>query len=295
MRKTIRNKKRCLPLYQYFEGWYVKQQNTNETVALIPAFHVDSNGTSSASLQVITDTETYCIPFPSSHFYVNRKKMNMHLGQSTFSKCGCVLDAESEQCRINGVLYFHSFRPPAYNIMGPFSIFSFMECHHSVFSLFHRVEGCLTINGKDYVFHNGKGYMEGDRGMSFPKRYVWTHCSAGNNSIMLSVADIPFGRFSFVGCIGFIYWNKKEYRIATYCGVRLLSVSNDTIILKQGKLLLKIKMLSSKSQLLYAPDKGSMSRFIRESPSCRVQYTCTIGGRTLFDFVSEQASFENNW
>lgn len=38
----------------YFKGWYFKQQNDTDTVALIPAFHTDDCGNSSASLQVIT-------------------------------------------------------------------------------------------------------------------------------------------------------------------------------------------------------------------------------------------------
>lgn len=37
----------------YFEGWYLKQQNGRDTVALIPAIHIDRRGGCSASLQVI--------------------------------------------------------------------------------------------------------------------------------------------------------------------------------------------------------------------------------------------------
>lgn len=279
----------------YFEGWYLKQQNKKETVAFIPAFHVSSKKKAFASLQVITDTDTHYIKFPSSSFHIDRKNLSIHLENCIFSREGCILDVESDTFTLKGMLSFDSLTPPSYTIMGPFHMVPFMECQHSVFSLFHRVSGQFFMNGKEYVFENNTGYMEGDRGTSFPKRYVWTHCNYGNNSIMLSVAHIPFLLSSFTGCIGFIYWNKKEYRIATYCGVKLLHISDNIVILKQGKLFLKIKLLTSDSQLLYAPHKGSMSRFIRESASCRVQYTCMIGGKKLFDFVSEQASFENNW
>lgn len=280
---------------QYFEGWYLKQQNGTETVALIPAFHRNEQGEPSASLQVITDTKTYHINFPAHLFCIDPEKRMIFLGKSAFSKYGCKLDVQSAKYSITGTLRFRSVVAPSYDIMGPFRRVPFMECRHSVFSLYHRVDGQIAINDKQYVFENGSGYMEGDRGVSFPKRYLWTHCSHYGNSIMLSIAEIPLGGVRFIGCTGFLYWDGVEHRIATYCGVKLLHISNDTILLRQGKLSLKIKLLAANSQLLRAPQKGSMSRFIRESASCKVQYTCKIDGKTLFDFVSEQASYENNW
>lgn len=280
---------------QYFEGWYLKQQNEAETVALIPAFHRNAQGEASASLQVITNTETHNINFPANLFCIDPEKRMIFLGKSAFSKYGCKLDVQSPKYNITGTLRFGSVTAPSYDMMGPFRHVPFMECRHSVFSLHHRVDGQISINEKQYVFENGSGYMEGDRGASFPKRYLWTHCSHGSNSIMLSIAEIPLGGVRFIGCIGFVYWNGIEHRIATYCGVKLLHISNDTILLRQGKLFLKIQLLADNSQLLHAPQKGSMSRLIRESASCKVRYTCKIHGETLFDFVSEQASYENNW
>lgn len=279
----------------YFEGWYFKQQNRKESVALIPAFHVNNDGESSASLQVITDEQAYNIDFQTDEFYADSKKLSINLGECTFSQNSCKLDLRSDECTLSGDLYFGPFAPLAYDIMGPFSMIPFMECRHSVFSMSHRVDGLLTINGKQFLFENSCGYLEGDRGVSFPKKYIWTHCNFEGNSIMLSVAEIPFGVFNFIGSVGFIYLNGKEHRIATYLGVKLLHISNDTVVLRQGKLILKIKMLKQNSHPLHAPQSGSMHRTIHESVSCTVHYTCSIDGETVFDFVSEQASFENNW
>ena len=40
----------------YFEGWYVKcQTKKGQSLAFIPALHIDRDGKSSASLQVISD------------------------------------------------------------------------------------------------------------------------------------------------------------------------------------------------------------------------------------------------
>ncbi len=279
----------------YFEGWYCKQQNSRETVALIPALHVNDAGTSTASLQVITDEAAFHIPLPAWTLRYDRRARLLHLGDCTFSPAGCRLDAASREVSLRGTLRFGPLTPPAYDIMGPFCAVPRLECRHSVFSMLHRVDGTVTINGRPYVFENGRGYLEGDRGTSFPRRYLWTQCSWEEGSVMVSVAEIPLGPFRFLGCIGFVYWKGREHRIGTYCGVRLLRVTKDTILLRQGSLTLEVRLLESNSHPLRAPQRGSMTRTIHENASCVVRYTCRREGRVLFDVTSRQASFESVW
>jgi len=279
----------------YFEGWYCKQQNSQETVSLIPALHGSAAGVSTASLQVITDEASFHIPLPAWTLRYDPQARLLCLGDCTFSPAGCRLDATSRDVSLRGELRFGPLKPPAYDIMGPFCAVPFMECRHSVFSMFHRVDGTVTINDRPYVFENGSGYMEGDRGVSFPRRYLWTQCSWEGNSVMVSVAEIPFGRFRFVGCIGFVYWKGREHRMGTYCGVRLLHVTKDAILLRQGSLTLGVRLLEANSHPLRAPQRGSMTRTIHESTSCVVRYTCRRGDRILFDLTSRQASFESTW
>ena len=100
------------------------------------------------------------------------------------------LDAE-------GMIRFGRMSPIRYDIMGPFRYIPFMECRHSVFSMQHTVNGRLRINGVDYIFQDGTGYIEGDRGYSFPKHYAWTQYGFNGGSLMLSVAEIPLGPASF--------------------------------------------------------------------------------------------------
>ena len=47
----------------YFKGWYFKAQNANQTIALIPAMHIDKTQEKSASLQIISDNGVWFIPF----------------------------------------------------------------------------------------------------------------------------------------------------------------------------------------------------------------------------------------
>ena len=279
----------------YFEGWYFKHQNGRDTAALIPAFHTDETGKPSASLQVLTDLESVSLDFPAEAFLADRHRLLVRLGDCLFSELGCILDVKTEDYQIRGKLYYGPFLRPKYDIMGPFRFVPFMECRHSVFSLFHRVNGDLIINGREIHFDEGTGYTEGDRGVSFPGRYLWTQCCRNGNSIMLSVADIPFLGGSFIGCIGFLLLNGKEHRIGTYLGAKLLHISENKIVLRQDRLILCIEAQENRAQPLRAPHFGNMTRTIHESAACSVHFHCSFRQKTLFDFVSDQASFENHW
>jgi hypothetical protein len=159
----------------------------------------------------------------------------------------------------------------------------------------HRVDGCIEINDRTYEFRNGIGYIESDRGASFPKKYVWTQCCPNEDrdcSLMLSVADIPFLGSSFTGIICAIHRKGTEYRLATYCGARLTHLGNGCVAIKQGKYSFEAALLDKNELSLHAPVSGCMTRMIRENPSCRARYRFMENERVIFDFISEQASFE---
>lgn len=279
----------------YFEGWYLRHQSQGETVAFIPAFHIDPKGQASASLQIITEDGPFHLDFPAHAFSAKRERFLVRVGNCVFSEEGCQLDVNQEHCALSGRLSYGPLTPLSKDIMGPFRFVPLMECRHSVFSLSHRVDGEITLNGKKTVFGNGIGYMEGDRGRSFPSRYLWTQCGWEKNCLMLSVAHIPFAGGGFTGCIGVVYVNGIQRRVATYLGAKIIQIGDETAVVKQGKLTLTAKLLQGQPHALRAPASGGMTRLIRESASCRVAYRCTIGKETLLDFVSDRASFEGNW
>lgn len=76
---------------------------------------------------------------------------------------------------------------------------------------------------------------------------------------MLSVADIPLFGFHFVGIIGVILLDNREYRIATYLGARPVYIGKNTIRIKQGKYTLLVKLMEQNSQPLHAPEHGRMN------------------------------------
>lgn len=273
----------------YFKGWYFKCSNENKTIAFIPAFH-QSNHKKTASLQVITDNVVFNIPFQSLQYWGN--PLAVKIGENIFSEKGIKLNIRTKKITAKGTIKFCHISPIQYDIMGPFKFVPLMQCRHSVYSMRHRINGQITVNGQQYVFLNGIGYIEGDCGSSFPKEYIWTQCHFNNNSLMLSVADIPMFGFHFTGIIGVVFLNGKEYRIATYLGAKVKHMGKDSITVKQGDYQLTARLLQKNSQPLAAPSHGLMNRTIHESASCKAYYRFSYKGKVLFEFVSDKASFE---
>ena len=112
-----------------------------------------------------------------------------------------------------------------------------METKHTVFSMRHRVDGEVELNGRTLRFENAKGYMEGDRGHSFPRGYTWIQstdfgCAA---SVMLALAEIPLAGLRFTGCIGVVWIAGVEHRFATYRGVRIREASDTAVEVVAGR------------------------------------------------------------
>lgn len=268
-----------------FYGWYLKCQSPTQTLAIIPALHDKCS-----SIQFITDDGAWDITFPKEVFFRNGTKIKIE--KNYFSENGISLSVNTKELQVSGKLKFGRLTPLKYDIMGIFSVVPFMECRHSVWSMYHRVWGNITINGKEYVFKQDCGYWEGDRGKSFPREYAWTHCFFQDGSLMLSVAEIPWMKMRFMGVIGVIYWKGKEYRFATYLGAKVIQKTNGKIWIKQGAYELEAWLLEQHAHPLKAPVNGKMSRTIHESAKCRAYYCFRKDGNVLFSFESEQASFE---
>lgn len=274
-----------------FCGWYFRAQSDAQTLALIPALHT-TQGERTGSLQIISDDGSRMIAFTGANLWVDKKRPRALLGQNLFSARGIRLAEKRADITLCGTLRFGRLSPIGYDIMGPFCYVPMMECRHSVISMRHAVDGRIWLDGKEYRFQNARGYIEGDRGCSFPRRYAWTQCFFENGSLMLSVADIPMGGICFTGIIGVIRFGGKEYRLATYLGARAVTIGGGRLEISQGDLSFTAALLEKNSFVLKAPKVGDMSRSIRESLTCRAAYRFCIGGRTVLDFETERAAFE---
>ena len=280
----------------YFEGWYLKHQTPQgQTLALIPAFHLDGRGRRTASLQVISSDAAWWLEYPESQLQFSRQPFQVQIGPSSFNSQGSDLHIEQDGLSLHGALHYGPFTSLQSNIMGPFRFFAGMQCSHGIISMGHSLSGTLELNGEQIDFSNGIGYIETDRGRSFPSAYLWTQCvwdGPEQGSLMLAIATIPLPVGSFTGCICSIYYCGREYRLATYRGVRIETWSPSGAVIRQGKYRLEVELLNERRQALLAPVEGRMERTVHESLCAKVCYRFWHGKDLLFQHTDENASFE---
>ncbi|MGI6028664.1 MAG: hypothetical protein ACOX81_04580 [Candidatus Heteroscillospira sp.] len=270
-----------------FCGWYFRCVSQNRSLAVIPAAHGRS-----FSIQLITGTGSWSVPVSAPGSFVSPAEPRAALGENLFSPEGVSLHLEAPGLAAKGELRFHGLSPFKPDIMGPFRHVPFMECRHSLYSLRHMVSGRLRVNGTDYVFDDDCGYIEGDRGRSFPRRYAWSQCPLPEGALMLAAADIPIGPIGFTGVISAVSWRGEQYRLATYNGAALRRPAPGELEIRRGGLKLRARLLEENSRPLAAPNMGRMGRTIHESVSCRAFYSMEKDGETLFALESPLAAFE---
>lgn len=287
--------------HKYFEGWYFKHQNADTVLALIPGQSVDEHGGKHPFLQIIWNENSFWMDFNEEDYQVNLKKRKMKLGENVFSSQGIKINISSEDITIQGMINYDSLSPIAYPIMGPFRFAPLMECSHEVISMAHDLRGQLNVNGRILDFNGGKGYIEGDKGRSFPREYLWLQCNGFREeaAIMVAIAHIPFMGTSFQGCICVVQYQGKEYRFATYLGVKVVCKRATSIILRQGSHCLKIYLSNQWrggqtrfSHKLLAPEHGNMSRFIKEEHLVKGRFLLYEKDEVIFDLTSQHVSFE---
>lgn len=276
-------------MLEYFCGWYFRFQSDTQTLAVIPAVH-RSGTEQSCSIQLITDDASWNIRYTITDFH--KSGPVIQIGENCFCPQVIRLELHTAGLDVSGSLRFGPLTPIGYDIMGPFRWVPGMECRHSVFSMKHSVNGETCINGKSYVFHNGTGYWEGDRGRSFPEKYAWTQCSFRDGAVMLSVAEIPLGKFRFTGTISVVLWHGKQYRLATYLGAKVIRNWHGEITVRQGSLQLTVRQLEDAPHPLAAPNFGAMVRTIHEHAACRAFYCFQRDGSILFALEAPNAAFE---
>lgn len=263
----------------FFNGFYYKHQKDRFTIAFIPSI---ANG--KAGLQVVTNDNSEFYEFENIHI-----GDTIVIGDCTFSKSGITINLPT----IKGALQYEKITPLKSDIMGFYKWLP-MQCRHSVVSMHHKLHGSLVINGETVDFTGGTGYIEGDCGTSFPKKYTWLQCNDFNQpcSIMVAVAHIPIFGTQFTGCICAIIYAGREYRIASYKGAKILKCNKNQIVLTQGKYRLYIDVISTKGVPLKSPIKGEMIGIVHENNSASARFRFFEHNQQVFDLRSKNTAFE---
>lgn len=253
----------------YFEGWYIKTVNEELSFAVILGISLTKEGRTA----FIQTNSTLCpstyTSYEEEDIEIRRDPFRIQIGRTVLEKHQLILNLDNGlRCH----LYFDKLTELKGNnymptIMGPFSYWKHMECIHSITSLHHFVRGKLMFGDHIYELPNAIGYMEKDRGRSFPPSYLWyqsNHCGIQDTCFFMSIARIPVGIASFQGCICILWIDGKQYRFASYLGCRIVK-RKEVYILKQYPYKLLVRFSAKDACLLKAPKLGDMNKEVMES------------------------------
>lgn len=225
---------------QFFEGWYFKliSADQQQRWAIIPGvFHHPDPSLRHAFIQVLdgmTSQVTYH-RFPVSDFQASGKDFEVRIQDNYFNEMGVKLNLTDQGQRIQGDVHFGELaawpiKALSPGVMGPFRFAPFMQTYHGVLSLDHELEGSLLIDGRLVDFTAGRGYLEKDWGMTFPRAYIWmqsNHFPEQGLSLTASVATIPWLTSWFRGFLAGLLIEGKLYRFTTYLGSSITSLTLD--------------------------------------------------------------------
>jgi tocopherol cyclase len=293
----------------YFEGWYIKIVDESEqfAFAFIPGISMSPDGTAHAFIQVLNGkacTSAYH-RFEAKDFVPSETDFDVQVADNQFSAQQLTLDLPN----IKGTLRFQKQTPwpkmlGAPGIMGWFSFVPFMECYHGVVSLNHSISGTLTVDGKTIDFGNGRGYIEKDWGVSFPKGWIWLQTNhffkpqqteTSPISLIASVAHIPFLGTHFIGYIVGFWFNQKLYRFATYTGAKMKSqlIDNQVFLsFKDRKNQLDITATKAGTGNLVSPIQGEMTGKVSESLQAEIHVRFYENDILIFEGTGRNAGLE---
>ncbi len=296
----------------FFEGWYVKlvSADSSARLALIPG--VFRGGTAEADeafVQVLDGVtgESWFEVFPVASFDADARAFDVTVGGNRFGDRGIVLDLPGPG--LAGEVTFGALDPwpvtcAAPGVMGRYAWVPVMECYHGLLSFDHRLEGALTLGGRELDFTGGRGYLEKDWGRSFPSAYVWmqsNHFAAPGVSLSASIATIPWGRSSFRGFIVGLRLPGEGgalHRFATYTGavteeLRVDDATVTWIMRAPDGVRLHLRATRGRGGLLHAPARAAAHRRVEETLDARIEVRLIDpAGRVVFHDTGEVAGLE---
>lgn len=286
----------------YFEGWYSKGMEETFSFAIIIGIHYEPSNTF-AFLQFMDtqSNQSHYEIYPKEDIHVEHCPFTLRLQENVLTQHHLSLHMKE----VSGELELSSFLPIQQTrymptIMGPFSYLP-MECVHSILSLRHRIHGHLVLAGQRKEI-DGIGYMEKDRGSSFPQSYLWFQVNHPNQdtSFFLSIASIPLPLHPFTGVICILLHQGKQYRFASYLGGKITHFhaweeqghTNVQIELRQRDLCLQLHLVQQEQCRLHAPYQGTMNLKIAESLTSYGHILFAKGTQILYEETLYRAGFE---
>lgn len=264
----------------YFEGWYFKVVNADETQrwAFIPGVHINEDKQKTHTfIQVLNGStaESYYHVLPT--FEAQENTFDVRLEDNYFREDRILFNLDDEIGAISGELTFHNLKPWPINItspgyMGRFAWLPFLETYHGVLSFDHEIQGSLNLYGVNVDFTGGRGYIEKDWGKAFPDGYIWqqsNHFDTVGTSFTGSIAVVPNIGRTFTG-FGIGLWHEGQLlSFTTYNGAKIdtVEVSHDSVTWAIYNRDYELRVVTERAEggLLKGPEREDMLKRVDET------------------------------
>lgn len=279
---------------KFFQQWYFKHQSINdEGIAFIPGISISKKGEKKAFIQVLTKRKSYYVQYSMEQVKIDEG--SIQIGENKFSMSGIEININNCDLKVSGNIKYSTLVKLKNDMVRPLGKLKFAEYERKILSLRHYLSGSITIDNEEINFTNGVGYIETNWGKSLPEKYLWIQCGDKYNySIMVSLAKVKFMGIRYLACIGIIYCNGEEYRLASYNRTKIICCESDKIILKRGKYYLDVDIHSDTSQKLLSPINGEMSGEMKEELLTTATLLFKKGKKSIFNYTTEKCSYGYN-
>jgi hypothetical protein len=303
------------PRLPFFEGWYFKLVDAQETVrlAVIPGvYYARDPKEDHAFIQVLDGTsgQSSYHSYPMEQFWAATTGFDIRIGSNHFNASGMTLDIAEPDRTLQGEIRFRAPAPISWpvtvlspGIMGWYAWVPFMECYHGVVSFDHGLEGVLKLGSQRCDFTSGRGYIEKDWGRSFPSAWIWTqtnHFQHTGTCLTASIAIIPWLGNAFPGFIIGLWHNDRLFHFSTYSGAntQVLEIGADRVRWEVTNRSHTLELIAYRAHggLLKAPTPSGMDRRIAETLDARVAVRLSQrraqGSHILFEEEGRNAGLE---
>lgn len=178
-------------------------------------------------------------------------------------------------------------------VMGPFTFIPFMECKHAIYSMYHTLSGEILLGDRKVSFQEGYGYIEGDSGRNFPRKYIWYNSVLpSQTAVTIAIAQIPMLFFRFTGLLCFVKTENSEISMCTWNGGKVIKAENGVVEIKRGKYRINLELEALSGHSLKAPIQGDMRRIIKENLVIPSKYILYYKDQVLLASSDFQSSCE---
>ena len=299
----------------FFEGWYFKLVSAaqDRRLAVIPGvFLSDDPAQAHAFVQVFDGLAGHASyhQYPVTDFVADPRRFEVRIGPNRFSREAITLAIDDATRRVAGTVRLGpgpgwpvTLASPG--VMGPFAWLPFLECYHGVLSFDHALAGALTVDGADFAFDGGRGYLEKDWGQAFPTAWIWmqsNHFDEPDVCLTASTAVIPLPLgVTFPGFIVGLWHRGRLHRFTTYNLARTERLAVDaervTWVLRNRTHRLALRATRAGHGSLPGPSRAAMDRRVLETLRATIDVRLTTiargrRGRDDDDGADERVVFE---